>query len=128
MLLDPDGKEIVLQCMHIGTNLSQEFIDEYKDLLDPDGDGFSNIAEYKIDTDPLDAESKLAIDNFTVTNIAWRGGESVPQVLESTTDLNVGEWKPVATNIGSKSTFPIDNAFSTSNRFYRIVVPTELQR
>lgn len=95
---------------------------------DPDGDGFSNIAEYKIDTDPLDAESKLAIDNFTVTNIAWRGGESVPQVLESTTDLNVGEWKPVATNIGSISTFPIDNAFSTSNRFYRIVVPTELQR
>ncbi|MBQ9981445.1 MAG: glycoside hydrolase family 9 protein [Oscillospiraceae bacterium] len=28
------------KCMHIGTNLSQEFIDEYKDLLDPDGDGF----------------------------------------------------------------------------------------
>ncbi|MGN0606643.1 MAG: glycoside hydrolase family 9 protein [Oscillospiraceae bacterium] len=25
---------------HFGTNLSQEFIDEYKDILDPDGDGY----------------------------------------------------------------------------------------
>ncbi|MDO5560015.1 MAG: glycoside hydrolase family 9 protein [Oscillospiraceae bacterium] len=28
------------KCMHIGTNLSQEFIDKYKDIIDPDGDGY----------------------------------------------------------------------------------------
>ena len=27
-----------------GTNLSQEFIDKYKDILDPDGDGFVNVS------------------------------------------------------------------------------------
>ncbi|MDE6679097.1 MAG: glycoside hydrolase family 9 protein, partial [Ruminococcus sp.] len=27
-----------------GTNLSQEFIDKYKDILDPDGDGFVDVA------------------------------------------------------------------------------------
>ena len=27
-----------------GTNLSQEFIDQYKDILDPDGDGFVNVS------------------------------------------------------------------------------------
>ncbi|MCQ2464454.1 MAG: glycoside hydrolase family 9 protein [Oscillospiraceae bacterium] len=29
--------------MYIGTDLSQEFIDEYRDILDPDGDGFIDL-------------------------------------------------------------------------------------
>ncbi|MDE5764030.1 MAG: glycoside hydrolase family 9 protein [Ruminococcus sp.] len=28
----------------VGTNLSQEFIDKYKDILDPDGDGFVDVS------------------------------------------------------------------------------------
>lgn len=95
---------------------------------DPDGDGFSNGDEYRVDTDPLDWTSRLAMTGVSATNVAWTGGREVPQVLELSDSLVRPVWTPVFTNLTGETEFWYNTKSTNSNGFYRINVPKGLQR
>lgn len=95
---------------------------------DPDGDGFSNLDEYRIDTDPLDPDSCLRMTGVSTTNVSWIGGREVPQVLECRRTLGSGFWSPVCTNLSGNAAFSFNTQGDESNMFYRVVVPSEFQR
>lgn len=47
-----EDKEVPLVPMtkdYFGTNMSQEYIDKYRDIFDPDGDGTVNLSPYRAD-------------------------------------------------------------------------------
>ena len=52
-----------------GTNLSQEFIDEYKDILDPDGDGYVDVSGGMHDAGD---HVKFGMpENYTAATLGW---------------------------------------------------------
>ena len=89
---------------------------------DADGDGVTNLAEYRADTDPLDAASQLRILAFSSTNIVWRGGRACTQVVERAENLaKEAVWTGVYTNVpptATETSRPI--APSGSRTFYRV--------
>ena len=95
---------------------------------DPDGDGFSNLAEYAIDTDPLDPASRLAMTGITPTNVSWIAGREVPQVLETRDALGAGAWRPLFTNRTGRAEMWYNTSNGKTNGFYRVMVPKEFQR
>lgn len=60
---------------------------------DPDGDGFTNLDEFLLGTNPVDASSRLAIDAFDGTTLTWTATPHALYTLESSTDL--ATWTPL---------------------------------
>ena len=89
---------------------------------DADGDGVTNLAEYRADTDPLDAASQLRILAFSSTNLVWRGGRACTQVVERAENLAHGAvWRGVYTNVPPTATEVRRPMTPTGSRaFYRI--------
>jgi hypothetical protein len=92
---------------------------------DPDGDGFSNFAEYIGGTDPTDPASHFQMSvNRSGSNLQINFSPSVAgriYQLSTTTNLNSGLWSfladvPSSTNLNG--TFTITN--TSGSRFYRI--------
>ncbi|MDE5564377.1 MAG: glycoside hydrolase family 9 protein [Oscillospiraceae bacterium] len=54
---------------HVGTNLSQEFIDQYKDVLDPDGDGCVDVSGGFHDAG--DHVEFGMPENYTAATLGW---------------------------------------------------------
>lgn len=94
---------------------------------DPDGDGFDNLAEYRVDTDPMDPMSRLAMTGVSATNVEWTAGSEVRQVLE-TGASPTGPWRATYTNDTGLPRMWYNIKTSPSNGFYRVNVPKEFQR
>lgn len=59
---------------------------------DPDGDRFTNLDEFLLGTDPLDANSRLAVRFFDGQTIQWSASPYALYILESSTNLS--DWVP----------------------------------
>ncbi len=95
------------------------------DLADPDGDGFANIAEFHLDTDPSDANSVLALAVQPATGSALRLVANRPIAAGTATVESApspaGPWTPFAT-VPAGETTPWSGAVSRaeSRRFFRL--------
>ena len=68
-------------------------------LLDPDGDGLTNLAEYFSGTDPANAASHLALESITVngvtTLVEFMAQAGVAYRLQARDDLAKGKWSTI---------------------------------
>jgi hypothetical protein len=92
---------------------------------DDDGDGQANADELIAGTDPLNANSRFAIETIlatpTGTTLTWTRVVGRTYTVEARDDLSSGVWVPIATGLTNGSY--TDSAISSpSRRFYRIVV------
>ena len=71
---------------------------------DIDGDGLSNLFEFRSGTHPLNAYSKFINNTFvrgaTTNDISWFGSDSAYYRILSKTDLNTGNWTVVDEAVG----------------------------
>lgn len=99
-------------------------------LLDPDGDGLNNRAEYIAGTDPTNALSYLKIDSISVgsnATISFGTISNRTYTVQSTDALAAGAWSrlaDVAARDSNRDEQVIDPNYTT-NRFYRIVLPRQ---
>jgi hypothetical protein len=96
---------------------------------DPDGDGFSNTAEYIAGTNPTNAASLVKIDavtnNVSGTSVVWRSILGKSYQLQSRTQLGSGtNWTSVGSPVvaSGATTFKLDLTGTNGNRFYRVQV------
>jgi len=71
--------------------------------MDLDGDGASNLQEYLADTDPRNQTEVLRVtdirSNGSGCEILWLPKLTRLYTVESTTDLSLGTWTPLATDL-----------------------------
>jgi hypothetical protein len=94
---------------------------------DPDGDGVSNLDEFKAGTNPADRASRLRLlaaawrlDQQQGVRLQWPTGLNRRYVLEYSTSFGNGTWVPISTNIlgtGGMNEY-LDTGAAT--RFYRV--------
>jgi Lamin Tail Domain/Bacterial TSP3 repeat/Immunoglobulin I-set domain len=103
-------------------------------LLDSDGDGMTNGAEYRAGTDPRDALSYLRIDRLTVADgsglatLEFLAYSNVTYTVQASDDFNRFPWSRVADIVAAST-----NRWVTirdlrpippeGERFYRLVIP-----
>ncbi len=89
---------------------------------DKDGDGLSNLTEFRIGTNPIDATSRLKVLAFDAASLQWSATPYLLYTIESSTDLTT--WtrfgNPVlpTTNTGLSSSTFIPAAIA--RKFYRV--------
>lgn len=86
---------------------------------DPDNDGLTNLQEYLLGTDPLDADSRLKITNFTPSALQWEARPyEVYEILASPDLINWSWHKTVQPNlsVGTFDAPPLD----TAKLFFRV--------
>jgi hypothetical protein len=97
-------------------------------LLDTDGDGVSNGAEYVAGTNPTNASSYLRIDSFNIganVTISFGTVSNRTYTVQFTDALAAGAWSRLAdfpARPGNRVEQVIDPNYTT-NRFYRIATP-----
>ena len=96
---------------------------------DPDGDGLSNLLEYRSGTDPRDASSRTQITGLQLTSAGLRVSFStVPgrqYQIEKCDNLSSGQWHPVGQpQAGQAASGQITDpdGYSSRQQFYRIRV------
>ena len=99
--------------------------------LDADGDGQTNLTEYRAGTDPRDGTSLFSITNLAADAgsivLTWRSAPGRRYHVQSSDDLAVwtvlsDSGAPVVIDAasGNTTTFPVTTAPGTEHRFYRI--------
>jgi len=113
-------------CRYLSGSVSQGVIDESaaEAAGDPDGDGFSNAAEYADATDPVDdASFRLKIDAISPTSMTFTGSVKGSLVVERCEALG-GLWHAVCTQ-GPPRTSTTNRVTLTAggsqNGFYRVL-------
>jgi hypothetical protein len=91
---------------------------------DDDSDGQTNADEIIAGTDPLNANSRFAIESIlatpTGTTLTWTAVSGRNYTVEARDDLSSGVWVPIVTGL-TNGTYT-DSSGLPSKRFYRIVV------
>lgn len=101
--------------------------------LDPDNDGFDNLAEYLLGTDPNDATSFFHIDASPgdaegETWLSWHSGTGTAYAVYSSTNILGGTNSfTLITNVIAEDSEPILSVFPTNHAtFYKIrIAPSE---
>jgi hypothetical protein len=93
-------------------------------LGNKDRGGQTNADELIAGTDPLNANSRFAIETIlatpTGTTLTWTRVVGRTYTVEARDDLSSGVWVPIATGLTNGSY--TDSVISPSRKFYRIVV------
>jgi hypothetical protein len=93
---------------------------------DADGDGVSNLAEYKAGTNPNDVSSFLHLTKPTKDaglTVQWPSVAGKTYVVESASALFGAEWTAISTNIiGDGSQMQFTDSTANGIRFYRVRV------
>jgi hypothetical protein len=91
---------------------------------DEDGDGQTNSDEIIAGTDPLNANSRFAIESIlatpTGTTLTWTAAPGKTYTVEARDDLSSGVWVPIVTGL-TNGTYT-DSIISPSRKFYRLKV------
>ena len=91
---------------------------------DDDGDGQTNADELIAGTDPLNANSRFAIETILVTptgtTLTWTRVVGRTYTVEARDDLSSGVWVPIASGL-TNGTYT-DPVISPSRKFYRLKV------
>lgn len=91
---------------------------------DDDSDGQTNADELIAGTDPLNANSRFAIETIlatpTETTLTWTAVPGRTYTVEARDDLSNGVWVPIATGL-TNGTYT-DSIISPSRKFYRLKV------
>ena len=91
---------------------------------DDDGDGQTNADELIAGTDPLNANSRFAIETIlttpTGTTLTWTRVVGRTYTVEARDDLSSGVWVPIASGL-TNGTYT-DPVISPSRKFYRLKV------
>ena len=91
---------------------------------DDDGDGQTNADELIAGTDPINANSRFAIETIlttpTGTTLTWNRVVGRTYTVEARDDLSSGVWVPIATDL-TNGTYT-DPVISPSRKFYRLKV------
>ena len=89
---------------------------------DKDGDGLSNITEFRLGTSPIDPASRLKTLSFNATTLQWSATPYLLYYIESSTDLinwtRFGNPTLPTTSTGQASGSFIPAA--TARKFYRV--------
>lgn len=98
---------------------------------DDDGDGQTNADELIAGTDPLNANSRFAIETILTTpsgfTLTWTAVPGRTYIVQAREDLSSGTWVPVTTGLTNgtealKTLSYTDSVISPSRRFYRLIV------
>lgn len=94
---------------------------------DPDGDGATNLKEYRAGTDPLDPASVLVVTSVQIAGadvrIRFTTSPGRSYRVERTHDLSQSAWTPVSTEVpGTGAIVQVTDAGGAGgqNRFYRV--------
>ena len=89
---------------------------------DKDGDGLSNLTEFRLGTSPVDAASRLKTLSFDATTLQWSSTPYLLYTVESSTDLLT--WTRFGNpTLPTTSTGQADGSFipaATARKFYRV--------
>lgn len=115
----PDGMPDSWMMTHFGSSTPVAGLSRAGD--DPDGDGMTNLEEFRAGTNPRSAGSSLKISSFSYNNVQWTARSHELYELQSSTDLTnwsraTGPVVPVTTT-GTASGFADP---SVGHQFYRI--------
>jgi hypothetical protein len=92
--------------------------------VDADGDGVTNLAEYKLGTNPLDASDNLRVRaNASARNfrMRFRTAEGRKYVLEASATLQPGSWQIVRPEIvGTGAAYEMNEDSNGARLYYRL--------
>ena len=99
-------------------------------LLDLDGDGIRNLAEYRSGTVATNAASGLRVETLAYTNgqaiVAFTAAANLTYTVEASSQVSGGTWEKVA-DVIARATERVETVTDVkageSARFYRVVTP-----
>ena len=107
-----------------------DFNDSTDALLDSDGDGLSNLAEYRSGTSPTNAASLLKLDGVTRANgqaqVDFNAASNQTYTVEWCAQPAGGTWTKLADVPARRSNrmeSVTDNSAGDPARFYRVITP-----
>ena len=93
---------------------------------DEDNDGQTNADELIAGTDPLNPNSRFAIETIIATptgfTLTWTPVLGKTYTVEACEDLSIGDWLPIPNATGLTTGSYTDSSGLPSKRFYRLVV------
>jgi len=93
---------------------------------DEDNDGQANADELIAGTDPLNPNSRFAIETILATpsgfTLTWTPVPGKTYTVEACEDLSIGDWLPIPNATGLTNGTYTDSVISPSRKFYRLKV------
>ena len=143
----PDGGEEFVAFVNQSTRGKENFMDRDGDLIrdswellfglnpesledgatDLDQDGVSNRLEFMAGTDPLDAASRFVIEGMTASDegvsLSFQGQVGQAYVIETTDDLETGDWEEVwdVKRLAQTNVIRVNLGPASSRGYYRLL-------
>lgn len=90
---------------------------------DADGDGTSNLAEYRLGLNPTSGSSRFSVARSLLGALTWPSATGLTFTVQRSTSMAAGSWTSIATLAGTATTATYtDPAPPVGNAFYRILL------